>query len=506
MSSNHNVQSPNPIERYNEDPYNDLTVDDDHFNEIRPRKVAIVTTPPTVARHSSVLQLGNSSNYADTIYDIRDMESNAEDGDDDTQQLFKETTVPKDRFNFVYFVFYLFGMNIALPWNFFMNADDYWLYKFRNVTGNSSVITPMQATFTSDFNFASAFPSMIVLILHSMYGHKFRLHVRMMVSLLVILVVFAGNTLLIKVNTDKWQNEFFNITIASVVIMNVAAAVVSGALFGISGRFPSEYVTAVVSGLALGSVLTAIIEIITITFASDPLQSALIFFLIGNILLVISIVVYIIMARTAFFRYYTAEDSMQSQPCDIRLQRHSPAREPSYREVIGKMWLYGFTVWLVFTVTTSIYPSITVLINSEGRGNNNPWNDVYFVPVTNYLIFNLGDYLGRILAGAIEWPSDKPHFVAISSMLRMAFIPALLICNTNPRHHIPVLIHSDYIYILLMCFFAFSNGYLANIAMICAPRCVSDYEKEMASSIMAAFLGISYAFGSSLSLIIVQLI
>lgn len=37
-------------------------------------------------------------------------------------------------------------------------------------------------------------------------------------------------------------------------------------------------------------------------------------------------------------------------------------------------------------------------------------------------------------------------------------------------------------------------------------RSVRNQEKEMASSIMAAFLGIGLAFGSSLSLIIVQLL
>lgn len=47
-----------------------------------------------------------------------------------------------------------------------------------------------------------------------------------------------------------------------------------------------------------------------------------------------------------------------------------------------------------------------MLINSQGRGNGHPWNDVYFIPVTNYLIFNSGDYLGRILAGLIEWVND----------------------------------------------------------------------------------------------------
>lgn len=69
-------------------------------------------------------------------------------------------------------------------------------------------------------------------------------------------------------------------------------------------------------------------------------------------------------------------------------------------------------------------------------------------------------------------PNDKPHVVAILSILRIAFLPALLLCNTNPRHNLPVMIHSDYIFILLMCFFAFTNGYLANIAMIWAPKWV----------------------------------
>lgn len=57
----------------------------------------------------------------------------------------------------------------------------------------------------------------------------------------------------------------------------------------------------------------------------------------------------------------------------------------------------------VFVVTLCVYPSVTVLVSSESRGNGHPWNDVYFVPVTNYLIFNSGDYLGRILAGMLEW-------------------------------------------------------------------------------------------------------
>lgn len=53
---------------------------------------------------------------------------------------------------------------------------------------------------------------------------------------------------------------------------------------------------------------------------------------------------------------------------------------------------------------------------------------------------------------------------------------------------------------------ALSNGYLANIAMICAPKIVREHEREMASSIMAAFLGIGLAGGSMISFLLVELI
>lgn len=106
------------------------------------------------------------------------------------------------------------------------------MYKFRNVTSNSTEITPIQATFTSDLSFSASIPSTMFLILNAMYGHKFQLHLRMAGSLVVILIFFACNTALIKINTDTWQDKFFDITIVSVVVMNIGTAILSGGLFG----------------------------------------------------------------------------------------------------------------------------------------------------------------------------------------------------------------------------------------------------------------------------------
>lgn len=61
----------------------------------------------------------------DDTHDIRDLESNTDEVDDDTQQLFKAPNImPVDRFSFTYMVFYLLGMTTLLPWNFFITAED----------------------------------------------------------------------------------------------------------------------------------------------------------------------------------------------------------------------------------------------------------------------------------------------------------------------------------------------------------------------------------------------
>lgn len=106
-----------------------------------------------------------------------------------------------------------------------------------------------------------------------------------------------------------------------------------------------------VSGQALGGVFTAIIEIMTITFSSDPRGSALIFFTIGNILLVVSLIAYIAMSRTEFFKHFTAEKILTPKTSTAHihsnLHRQVSVVEPVFKDVLNKMWLYGFTEWLV---------------------------------------------------------------------------------------------------------------------------------------------------------------
>ena len=47
----------------------------------------------------------------------------------------------KDRFSLVYAIFFYLSVGMLLPWNFFINVNGYWMYKFRTLNATDLNIT-----------------------------------------------------------------------------------------------------------------------------------------------------------------------------------------------------------------------------------------------------------------------------------------------------------------------------------------------------------------------------
>nr|XP_016944869.1 equilibrative nucleoside transporter 3 [Drosophila suzukii] len=413
---------------------------------------------------------------------------------------------------FTYFVFYLLGIGTMTPWNFFVTAEDYWKYKFRNASINATdpdeELTPLQKSFTCDLALTATISGTTFLLLNAIYGHHVSLRTKMLGTLWVILVLFGVTTGFVEVNTDTWQEQFFLITLIIVVLLNVSAATMSGALYGVAGLFPSEFITAVVSGQALGGILTALAFILVLAFDTGPNTTAFIFFIVGGVLILLCIVCYVILARQPFFRYYLEGGDkytvIRAVPSHSRNEgAEGLPLEPILRQVMSKIYLHAACLALLYTTTLSVYPAVTVLMQSEHE--HSEWTDVYYLPVVNYLIFNCGDYFGRLFAGWLERPINQ-NTSLLFTVVRMAFVPFFLCSNSSEHNFLPVLVKHDYSFIAMMVLFALSNGYFTNILLIMAPKSVKKHEKELASSIMAAALSCGMAVGSLLSLVFVQML
>ncbi|KAL0112225.1 hypothetical protein PUN28_011944 [Cardiocondyla obscurior] len=426
---------------------------------------------------------------------------------------------PHDKYNIAYIVFYLLGMNTLIPWTFFVTADDYWMYKFRDIHNNTTNLshtyaelfeqkTDLQASFTSYLNIASSLPNTLFLIINAFISNRVSLTARMVSSQCIILVLFILTTIFVKIETDEWQITFLIITLVTSAVVNAASAIFGGSLMGIAGKFSPKYITAMSSGQAIGGIFAALTEICSLWIGASPILSGLVYFIIGDIVLLLSLIAYILLERVPIFKYHMLESVPELVESDYSINGEvsfsTSNLSLSYTRILKRIWHYGVSLFIVFFITVALYPAVTVLVESEHKGKGNAWNDIYFVPVVTYLIFSISDYAGRILSGVLQWPKNRPWLVMFMSVSRSIFIPALMFCNAQPRHHLPVYISNDLHYILITVMFGVTNGYLYNLTFILAPTVVDSQEKEVASAMMGAFLGIGLAIGAPLSLYMVK--
>ncbi|CAH2076019.1 unnamed protein product, partial [Iphiclides podalirius] len=280
------------------------------------------------------------------------------------------------------------------------------------------------------------------------------------------------------------------------ILSAAASAVFTGGLVGIASRFSREYMAAVVAGQSLGGIIAAIAQIVSLAFKISPLHSALIYFVIADVMVISSLVSYALLHRIDFFAHHALGRAGAPQ------NRH---RDAPMWLILRKIWVYAFSIFAVFAISMAVYPAVTVLVESHPVTKGTDWNNIFFVPVVNYLIFNCGDYSGRLVAGFLLRPTNQ-WLIAGASVLRVVGVPMLMLCNAQPRTHLPVLFLWDYEYIMIMIVFAFTNGYLTNIVMINATRVVDLHEREKASSVIATMLSVGLTVGAAIGMLLVRLL
>lgn len=128
---------------------------------------------------------------------------------------------------------------------------------------------------------------------------------------------------------------------------------------------------AVVSGQSLGGIIAAIAQIISLAFKISPLHSALIYFIIADFMIIISLISYIWMYKVDFFTYYIMRG------CGgIGANRH---RDVSMMTIMKKIWVYALSIFAVFAISMSVYPAVTVLVESHPVTAGTDWNSKSFI-------------------------------------------------------------------------------------------------------------------------------
>uniref|UniRef100_A0A2S2Q105 Equilibrative nucleoside transporter 3 n=1 Tax=Sipha flava TaxID=143950 RepID=A0A2S2Q105_9HEMI len=244
---------------------------------------------------------------------------------------------------------------------FFLNKDDHH--------------TKLQANFTSFLTIAASVPSTLTLLFNTYLAKKISINFRMISSLMLMLILFIVTTVLVHLNSDTWQILFYAITLGTVILLNIGSSIMQGAVFSLVSFFDSYYMTATVSGQALGGIVAALAQILALWWGASSVHSAFVYFLFADLFILFSLVLYAILVKTDIYKYY-----VQDIPASTWI-RHSSSTQYSLLDsdqvsvvnnydVLKKIWKLGLSICYNFLITMSVYPAVTVLITSLNKEHN----------------------------------------------------------------------------------------------------------------------------------------
>lgn len=417
---------------------------------------------------------------------------------------------PPDKYKLVCIGFTILGITTLLPWNFFITATDYWMFKFRNVTGEYDVEqphigerSPLQIFFESYLAIAANVPMLFSMFINSLYGQRFSQKKRLYVSLSVMLVVFTLTTIFVKINTDQMQITFFTVTMVLVVIISFFSATFQAAIFGIVANFPNNCMHAMVNGQALAGLLAVAIQIVSMINNTGPIMSGLWYFLASTMFLAFAIICYWLMDND-YSRYYLLRIPDEDQ-LSTSISVNFIESKSDLLKAFEDCWQMALSVVLAFWASLSVFPGVCVLVVPQ-YPNRSFFTGRFFVPLTTFLLFNMGDLTGRMCSSYLPFPAHRKNALLALTISR-AFIPLLILfCNVTPRYYTPVLFQYDAIFPILISLTSLTNGYIFSSAMVMASVSSQRTRLELTGFVMASALGIGLTMGSVSSTILLRFI
>ncbi|XP_047220339.1 equilibrative nucleoside transporter 2-like [Girardinichthys multiradiatus] len=435
----------------------------------------------------------------------------------------KKQNPPSDRGQIVAIIIFVLGIGTLLPWNFFITASQYFNNRLKGSLSSNGTTEAVQ----KDYNYDSLMvllphlPQLLFTLLNSFLYQWVKERLRVVFSLVVIFLLFALTAALVLVPMQP--DTFFSVTMATIWFINVFAAVLQGSLFGVVGMFPPRYSTVFMSGQGLAGIFAAVAMLCSKLRNGDTESTALGYFVTPCVATLGTLLCYLLLPHLEFARYYLnrnqadkldTSNKLLSSTDKIALNGNMKDLEAkgvpeesnersSVFAVFKKIWLMALCVTLVFAVTLSVFPVITVRVKTVYT-KNTQW-DIVFNCVCCFIVFNLMDLVGRSAPSLFQWPSKQSRLFPVAVLSRLVFLPLLMMCNIQDSQ-LTVLFRHDGAFVVIMALFSFSNGYLASLCMAYAPQLVRSRDCETAGSLMTFFLVLGLAVGASFSFLLGKLV
>lgn len=426
-----------------------------------------------------------------------------------------------------YFTYTVIGVALLWPWNCFLLASAYYGDRLAH---QPSLVKTYSSTMMS--------VSTLMLMVFNYYlsqkqqGVNYRLRINTGLGATVLVFIVMAFSCVLDLFIRMNDYVYFSGLMFMVLISAMLTCLAQNGTMATVNVLGQIYTNAVMVGQAIAGTLPSVALIVSILLVGDKGAKNLdaeegdddyyvqknyglfVYYITASLVSISSI------ALLALTNYYKTDNMFRALNQMVQGEQGEDGEEIEEEPTeflqkayvpFGLLWLklklIVLTIFLTFCVTL-LFPVFASIVESNNASTGYPlFKKSIYIPFI-YLVWNLGDLLGRILCGAPDsrFLVLRPKLLIWYAVGRLAFIPLFLTCNIHPTSAAPI-IPSDFWYILLQLLFGFLNGQLATSCfMVVGDHCDNDDEREAAGGFTTVFLSSGLAAGSLLSYLLVLVV
>lgn len=467
----------------------------------------------------------------------------------------------QDKFGVVYFIFVLLGTATLLPWNVFLTEKEFYDVRFQVPPFTSFVVENFMSLFCLAFNIAN----LLALGFLVKFQKHMSLRVLVLQPLLITFIMLASTAALAR-KTDISGDMFAKFTMPSIALMGLCTAMLQGGTLQLASIFSPAHIRGVVSGIAVGGLITSFLSFLSQLHATDSSGSgtpsaadvapaAFLYFSASAAVLALCIAGYSALAWLPYGRYKLLLAGIIDDPKERKLltvdedyeeplltvvegpsdgaSTSSGARVEHTRAAIisvetdysqaSRSWqmrnafhIYCVALFFCLGVTMSAHPGISAFICSvdnpatvspcASRTSAGRLSGDLFVPFL-FVLFAVGDYLGRMFSGYGPWATGapKPFTILTYSILRAVIAGGCLFCHvvTPTAWKLPGLLDNDYYPFGLILVLGLTQGHLISTICMHAPSTLLPTEMSKYGPVTSFSISMGSFMGSFVTLALV---
>ncbi|KZV94005.1 hypothetical protein EXIGLDRAFT_737582 [Exidia glandulosa HHB12029] len=408
-------------------------------------------------------------------------------------------------------IHFMLGAALLLPWNSMITATSYFQSRLATVPAYRDNFSFVLSTALTTCN--------VVFLLHATLTAKtspLTRRLRSSALFITALFVFFSVTALVALPPIP----FFYLVIGAGILQSGAVSYMNAAVFALASLFGPLTMQAAMAGQAAAGVLVSLVQMITLysSLRSSSRDSekdtsgpaAFWFFTASTLFMLATIGVHGYVARQgAYRRVVEPVETAQSAPLAHGVDKEGLAYTA---RVARNNLIFNFTVASVFIVTLSVFPAITASVRPShpAPDGSASLSHPFMFTAFHFLIFNIGDWLGRYLCSFPSFVIHDPRILLSLSLTRVLFVPLFLACNFSPLGNTSGS-NLDVIFFVLVLALGTSNGWLGSLCMMSAAdpahnHRVTSEDVESAATIASFCLVGGLSLGSVVSIAVGTLV